>query len=82
MQRKGIDFFETFSPTTKSTTIKPILAFATTQNQHLFQLEVNNAFLNRDLEEEVYMKISLGYNIQDVTMIYSMYKLHKSINGL
>jgi len=43
---KGIDYFDTFSPTTKITTIRLLLSLAFIYNWKLKQLNINNVFLH------------------------------------
>ncbi|GKU94201.1 hypothetical protein SLEP1_g7727 [Rubroshorea leprosula] len=55
LQVPGLDFDETFSPVLKPTTLRLVIALATTQSWHLRQLDVKNAFLHGMLKETVYM---------------------------
>ncbi|KAA0026101.1 putative mitochondrial protein [Cucumis melo var. makuwa] len=79
-QHPGVDFFETFSPVIKASTIRVVLSIAVTNGWPLRQLDFNNAFLNGHLEENVYMMQPPGY----VHPSYPKYvcKLNKAIYGL
>ncbi|GMJ09050.1 cysteine-rich RLK (RECEPTOR-like protein kinase) 8 [Hibiscus trionum] len=60
---------------------KVLLALAAIHGWHLLQLDVNNAFLNGFLDEEVYMRLPLGYTPPDQGQNL-VCKLNNSIYGL
>jgi len=57
-QVKGIDFNKTYSPVVGHSTVQTLLALTCTNGWHIYQINVKSAFLNGDLKEEIYMKIS------------------------
>lgn len=54
-QIPGIDFLAIFSPMVKASTIRVIFAFVVTYGWDIQQVDINNAFLNGDLQEAVFM---------------------------
>nr|XP_011470560.1 PREDICTED: uncharacterized protein LOC101303284 [Fragaria vesca subsp. vesca] len=59
-QRYGIDYEETFASVAKINTVRILISLAATKDWPLRQFDVKNAFLNGNLEEEVYMDMPPG----------------------
>ena len=79
-QRPGIDFQETFSPVIKPSTVKVVLSVAVSRHWDVRQIDVNNAFLNGILTEEVFMKQPEGF--VDPAQLSAVCKLNRSLYGL
>ncbi|KAL5827481.1 hypothetical protein ACOSQ4_019278 [Xanthoceras sorbifolium] len=79
-QKEGIDYTETFSPVSKKDSLRVILALVAQFDFELQQMDVKTAFLNGDLEDEVYMKQPEGFPSSDGEQLVC--KLKKSIYGL
>ncbi|CAI7933355.1 unnamed protein product, partial [Closterium sp. NIES-54] len=52
-QRQGVDFFQTFSPTPKMTTLRVLLHVAAQRDYELHSLDFSIAFLHGSLHEEI-----------------------------
>ena len=63
-QNYGVDYSKTFSSVEKLNTIRVLLSVVVLTDLPFHQLDVKNAFLNDDLEEEVYMSSHLGFEVQ------------------
>ena len=55
-QTYGVGYFETFSLVSKILTIRVLFSIAANKDWLLYHFDVKNVFLDREIEEEVYMK--------------------------
>src|SRR5664279_2418809 len=79
-QQEGIDYEETFSPVVRFTSIRLILAIVASLDLELHQMDVKTAFLNDNLEEEIYMEQPVGFVAEGQE--HKVCKLLRSIYGL
>jgi hypothetical protein len=79
-QKKGVDYEETFSPVVRFASIRTILAIIAHLDLELFQMDVKTAFLNGELDEEIYMDQPIGFVAKGKER--EVCKLKRSIYGL
>ncbi|KAE8723356.1 MORC family CW-type zinc finger protein 3 isoform 2 [Hibiscus syriacus] len=79
-QTYGLDYEETFAPVAKLNTVRVLLSLAVNLDWTLRQFDVKNAFLNGELEEEVFMEVPPGFD--ELKKDGRVCKLKKSIYGL
>ncbi|CAI7778792.1 unnamed protein product [Closterium sp. NIES-54] len=60
-QRQGVDFFQTFSPTPKMTTLRVLLHVAAQRDYELHSLDFSTAFLQGSLHEEIWLRLPPGF---------------------
>ena len=79
-QAEGVDYHEVFSPVIRNTTVRSLLALANAKDWEVHQMDVKTAFLQGNLNEEIYMQQPEGY----ISKKHPDYvcKLRKSIYGL
>jgi hypothetical protein len=63
-QKEGEDFFDTYSPVARLTTIRVLLSLVASHGLLVHQMDVKIAFLNGELEEEIYMDQSEGFVVK------------------
>lgn len=61
-QTEGVDYSETFAPVVRISSIRTLIAWVTRNDFKSHQMDVKMAFLNGDLDEDVYMKHPPGFD--------------------
>ncbi|GJR82913.1 zinc finger, CCHC-type containing protein [Tanacetum coccineum] len=84
-QKSGIDYFDTYAPVARISTIRLRIAMASMHSLIIHQMDVKTTFLNGKLEEEVYMNQPLGFILPGnenkvcklVKSLYELKQAHK-----
>ena len=79
-QKEGIDYEETFSPVAMLKSIRILLAVAASLDYEIWQMDVKTAFLNGNLNEDIYMQQPEGFKAKGKE--HMVCKLQRSIYGL
>ena len=77
-QKYGIDFEDTFAPTVRHDTLRAFLAVVCSEDLELHSMDVNNAFTESVLKEDIYMKPPPGLELPPGKVLHIL----KSLYGL
>ena len=55
-QKECLDYFDTYSPVTRVTSIRMLIALAAVHDLKIYQMDVKTTFFIGELEEEIYME--------------------------
>ena len=77
-QIPGMDYFETFAPVVRHDSLRAMLAIAAIRNLEIRQLDIKGAYLNGDLQEEIYMRQPEGFDDGSGRVC----RLYKTLYGL
>ena len=82
-QKEGEDFFDTYSPVARLTTIRMLLSLAASHGFLVHQMDVKTTFLNGELDEEIYMDqpdgfITPGQEGKVCRLLKSLYGLNQA----
>ena len=77
-QIHGLDFNESYSPVARLSTLRCLLAIAAIEDMKIHQLDVNTAYMNADLNEDISMSPPPGMILPSGHAL----KLKKSIHRL
>jgi hypothetical protein len=79
-QKECVDYFDTYSPVTRITSIRMLIAIAALHNLEIHQMDVKTTFLNGELDEEIYMEQPEGFIFPEKEK--KVCRLVKSLYGL
>jgi transposase InsO family protein/ribonuclease HI len=81
-QVEGVDYFDTYAPVVNITTIRTLLACGAAHDWEMEQMDIDTAFLNAMVDEEIYVKMAPGYEQYAANGEPLVYRLHRSLYGL
>ena len=81
-QREGIDYKETYSPTARLSTVRIFMNIAAQNSWQIKQLDIKTAYLNANVDADVFMKQPEGFGEKGPNGEKLVCKLNKSLYGL
>ena len=79
-QREGIDYFDTYAPVARISSIRTLIAISALKGLYIHQMDVKTVFLNGYLKEEIYLEQPEGFMISGQEN--KVCRLIKSLYGL
>ncbi|KAF3624710.1 hypothetical protein FXO37_31238 [Capsicum annuum] len=79
-QKEGLDYFDTYSPVKRITSIRMLIALTAVYGLEIHQMDMKIAFLNKELEEKIYMEQPEGFVVPGKEN--KVCRLIKSLYGL
>ncbi|CAI7800843.1 unnamed protein product [Closterium sp. NIES-54] len=79
-QRHGVDYFQTFSPTPRMTTLRVLLHVAAQRDYDLHSLDFSTAFLQGSLNEEIWLRLPPGFI--ESFLVGTQWSLRRPVYGL
>jgi len=79
-QKEELDYFDTYSLVTRITFIQMLIVIVVLYNLDIHQMDVKTAFLNGELNEEIYMEQPEGFIVKGQK--HKVCKLVKFLYGL
>lgn len=78
-QKEGIDYQETFSPVVKYSSLRYLFSLAAVKNLRIDHMDVMTAYLNGEVEEDIYVVPPEGFETNEENKVW---KLKKAVYGL
>lgn len=72
---EGIDYYETFSPVAKLSSLRLFLALVVQFQMHMYQGDFNTAFLNASIDEDIFLEVPLFFRLTE--MLETLPKNHE-----
>ncbi|CAI7884567.1 unnamed protein product [Closterium sp. NIES-53] len=79
-QRQRVDYFQTFSPTPKMTTLRVLLHVAAQRDYELHSLNFSTTFLQGSLHEEIWLRLPPGFT--ELFLAGTQWSLRRPVYGL
>jgi len=75
-QKEGIDYFDTYTPVARISSIRTLIVLASIHGVHIYQMDVKITFLNGDLDEEICMEQPEGFVLLGMKSRYVNWQSH------